>query len=141
MNAEAASPASANTDEVPTIELVCPMPGFAGNRRFVLVRMDDDGVLFSLRSLDDENLRFLVISPNPFFPDYEPEIDDETLGMLGVTDVSNLLVLLVVTAPGSITEATANLLAPIVVDTGSRRAIQTVLTGSDLPVRAPLVSA
>ncbi|GAA3448066.1 flagellar assembly protein FliW [Planomonospora venezuelensis] len=141
MNAEAAAPVNTNTGDLPTIEFVCPMPGFVGNRRFVLVRMDDSGVLFSLRSLDDENLRFLVISPNPFFPEYEPEIDDAALAMLGAGETSNLLVLLIVTAPGSITEATANLLAPIVVDTDTRRAIQTVLTGSDLPVRAPLVSA
>ncbi|GII06142.1 flagellar assembly protein FliW [Planobispora takensis] len=141
MNAEATAPTTAGSEELPTIELVCPMPGFAGNRRFVLVRMDDSGVLYSLRSLDNPDLRFLVISPNPFFPDYEPEIDDATLAMLATDETAELLVLLIVTAPGSITEATANLLAPIVVDTATRRAVQTVLTGSDLPVRAPLVSA
>nr|BFE89442.1 flagellar assembly protein FliW [Planobispora longispora] len=141
MNAEAAAPANADTDEMPAIELVCPMPGFAEHRRFVLVRMDDAGVLFSMRSLENPDLRFLVIAPNPFFPGYEPEIEEETLAMLGAAGTSDLLVLLVVTAPGSIAEATANLMAPIVVDTTTRRAIQTVLTGSDLPVRAPLVSA
>ncbi|WP_449063945.1 flagellar assembly protein FliW [Planomonospora algeriensis] len=140
MNADTAAPVDTTGGELPTIEFVCPMPGFADNRRFVLVRVDEDGVLYSLRSLDDPALRFLVISPNPFFPGYEPEIDDATLAMLGAGQTSNLLVLLIVTAPGSITEATANLLAPIVVDTATRRAVQTVLSGSDLPVRAPLVS-
>ncbi|GAA3161842.1 flagellar assembly protein FliW [Planomonospora alba] len=141
MNADTAAPAGTTGGDLPSIEFVCPMPGFAGNRRFVLVRVDEDGLLYSLRSLEDPDLRFLVISPHPFFPSYEPEIDDATLDMLGVDQTAELLVLLIVTAPGSITEATANLLAPIVVDTRTRRAVQTVLSGSDLPVRAPLVSA
>ncbi|MBG0818575.1 flagellar assembly protein FliW [Planomonospora sp. ID82291] len=140
MNADTAAPVDTTGGELPAIEFVCPMPGFTDNRRFVLVRLDEDGVLYSLRSLEDPGPRFLVISPNPFFPGYEPEIDDETLAALGAGETSQLLVLLIVTAPGSITEATANLLAPIVVDTATRRAVQTVLSGSDLPVRAPLVS-
>jgi flagellar assembly factor FliW len=35
-----------------------------------------------------------------------------------------------------VNETTANLLAPIVVDRDSRRAMQVVLTGSGMPIRA-----
>lgn len=126
--------------ELPTIDFVVPIPGFAGHQRFVLVRMDDEGVLFSLRSVDDQELRFLVVAPPPFFPDYAPEIDDDTLEMLGTDDPSRLLVLLIVTAAEAVSDSTVNLLAPIVIDQLTRRAVQTVLTGSEFPVRAPLLS-
>ena len=45
-----------------------------------------------------------------------------------------------VTAGETAAETTANLLAPILVDQASRRALQVVLTGSGLPVRAELMA-
>jgi flagellar assembly factor FliW len=121
---------------LPTIELAAPMPGFPAHRRFVLVRLDDDGLLYALTSMDDSELRFLVVPPGPFFPDYAPVIGDETLELLGDPEPDQLLLMLVVTAGESVTSA--NLLAPIVIDQASRRAVQVVLSGSGLPVRALL---
>lgn len=129
-------PMTATSLALPTIELAAPLPGFPGFRRFVLVRLDDDGLLYAFTSMEDSDLRFLVIPPASFFPDYAPEIDDEALEMLGSPDPDNLLLFLVVTA--SETGTSANLLAPIVVDQVNRKAVQVVLTGSGLPVRAPM---
>jgi len=126
--------------DVPVIEFVSPLPGFPGERRFVLVRLDDAGVLFALTSVEDPELRFLVVPPVPFFPDYAPEVDEETLRALSVRDAEGLLVLLVVTAGETAQESTANLMAPIILHEETRRAVQLVLTGSGLPVRAALMS-
>ena len=126
---------------VPVIEFVAPMPGFPTDVRFVLVRVDEAGLLYALTSVDSPGLRFLVVPPAPFFPGYEPEVDEETLAALGTTDLANLLVLLVVTTGDEAGAATANLLAPIVLDHEARRAVQLVLAGSGHPVRAPLMPA
>ncbi|HET9517401.1 MAG TPA: flagellar assembly protein FliW [Actinoplanes sp.] len=122
--------------DLPTIELAAPLPGFPGFTTFVLVRLDDDGLLYAFTSMEDPDLRFLVIPPAAYFPDYAPEIGDDALAMLGSPDPEDLLMFLVVTA--SETGTTANLLAPIVVDQKNRKAVQVVLTGSGLPVRAPM---
>jgi flagellar assembly factor FliW len=126
------------TDGLPALDFITPMPGFPGHHRFHLVAVDDSGLLYALTSADDPELRFLVIPPPPFFPDYTPEIGDDALASLGTAESDRLLLLLVVTAGESIEGTTANLFAPIVVDQASRRAVQTVLTGSGLPVRASL---
>jgi flagellar assembly factor FliW len=126
--------------DLPTIDFVAPMPGFPDHRRFYLVSLNDSELLYALTSADDPELRFLVVPPPPFFPDYAPEIDDEALAALDVDQAERLLLLLVVTAGETPQETTANLLAPIVVDQVSRRAVQTVLTGSGLPVRAGLAA-
>jgi flagellar assembly factor FliW len=47
--------------------------------------------------------------------------------------------MVVITA--GVQETTANLLAPIIVDRDSRRAMQVVLAGSDMPVRAVMRQA
>jgi flagellar assembly factor FliW len=119
---------------MPIIDMAVPMPGFPAHRQFVLVRLNDNGLLYAFTSVDDPNLRFLVAPPEPFFPDYAPEIDEEVFAALNTRDVDRLLLLTVITA--GVNETTANLLAPIVVDRDSMRAIQVVLSGSGLPVRA-----
>jgi flagellar assembly factor FliW len=124
-----------STGDLPTIDFLLPIPGFPGQRQFALVRLDENGLLYALTSVNDSTLRFLVVPPAPFFPDYAPEVDDETLELLGRPGADQLLLLLVVTAGEDNT--TANLLAPIVIDQGNRRAVQVVLTGSGLPVREP----
>ena len=72
--------------------------------------------------------------PEPFFPDYAPEIEDEVFAALNTKDPDRLLLLVVITA--GVNETTANLLAPIVVDRDSRRAMQVILNGTGMPVRA-----
>ena len=115
------------TTTLPVIDFVAPMPGFPDDRRFVLVRLEDTGVLYALTSVDSAGLRFLVVPPAQFFPDYAPEIDDDALAALGAGD--------------GVQDATVNLMAPIVLDQRSRRAVQLVLSRSGLSVRQKLVVA
>jgi flagellar assembly factor FliW len=131
---------TAQSEDLPIIEFVSPMPGFPDHRAFLLVRLDDDGLLYALTSVMNPELRFLVMPPLPFFPDYAPEISDETLELLGITDAEQVLTLLVVTPGETAADATANLLAPILIQRESRHAAQVVLAGSGLPVRAELMA-
>jgi len=119
---------------LPTITMAVPMPGFPAHREFVLVRLNEDGLLYAFTSIQDPELRFLVAPPEPFFPDYAPEIENEVFSALNTRDTDRLLLLTVITA--GVEETTANLLAPIVVDRDSMRAMQVVLSGSGYPVRA-----
>ncbi|WP_433371082.1 flagellar assembly protein FliW [Actinoplanes sp. CA-142083] len=119
---------------LPTITMAVPMPGFPAHRDFVLVRLNDDGLLYAFTSIQDPELRFLVAPPEPFFPDYAPEIENEVFAALNTKDPDRLLLMTVITA--GVDETTANLLAPIVLDRDSMRAMQVVLSGSGYPVRA-----
>jgi flagellar assembly factor FliW len=119
---------------MPIIDMAVPMPGFPAHRQFVLVRLNDNGLLYAFTSVDDPNLRFLVAPPEPFFPDYAPEIENDVFAALNTKDPDRLLVMVVITA--GVQETTANLLAPIIVDRDSRRAMQVVLSDSRMPVRA-----
>ena len=119
---------------LPTITMAVPMPGFPAHREFVLVRLNEDGLLYAFTSTEDPDLRFLVAPPEPFFPDYAPELEQDVFAALNTKDPDRLLLLTVITAGTN--ETTANLMAPIVVDRDSMRAIQVVLSGSGLPVRA-----
>jgi flagellar assembly factor FliW len=125
---------------IPAIELVHPLPGFPDKRRFALVQLDEDGVLCQLQSLEDPGLRFLVMSPVPFFPDYAPEVGDDVVQDLEITSADDVILLLVLNAGESPDTTTANLMAPVVVNTATLRASQVILDDPDLPLAAPLVA-
>lgn len=128
--------------DIPVIELAHPMPGFPDDARFALVRLDEDGVLLGFRSLDSDDLQFVVVPPAPFFPDYAPVIGDDVVTELGIEPegAGDVLVLLVVRAGGSLADTTVNLRAPLVVNPATRRASQVILDDQDLPLAAPLVA-
>lgn len=123
--------------EVPVLEFVHPIPGFPELRHFVLVELDEAGILCQLRSVEDDAVRFLVVPPQNFFAGYEAEIDDATVADLGIASAEDVLVLVMLNPAESLAETTANLLAPIVINTVDRRAAQVILD-ADLPIRAPL---
>lgn len=129
------------------VEFVEPIPGFPDERMFSLAPLGEDAVLFVLRSLRTPRLRFVVVPPAAFFPDYQPSVDARDVAALG--DLSGrrdgegepeveLQLLVIVSVTDSITDATANLLAPIVLDPAGGRAMQLVLDDARLPLRAPL---
>ena len=126
--------------DIPSIELVHPLPGFPDMRRFALVQLDDDGVLCQLRSLEDPSLRFLVMPPVPFFPDYAPEVGDDVVEDLQIDSAEDVIVLLVLNAGETLDTTTANLMAPVVVNTATLRASQVILDDPTLPLAAPLVA-
>jgi flagellar assembly factor FliW len=127
--------------ELPVIELVDAMPGLPAMAKCVLVQLDDTGALYRLQSVLDPDLRLLVAASPVFFADYAPEIDEETASKIGLEAAADALVLHVVTVGGSAAESTANLLAPIVLNSRTRQAAQVLQASGDLPLQAPLIPA
>ena len=131
-------PAQPDGSDLPVLEMVQPLLGFPDRRRFALTRLDDTGLLCELRCLEQADLRFVVVPPAMFFPGYAPEVEDDVAAALGAADGSDLLVLSLVTLGDAPEAATANLLAPLVVNHRTRRAAQVLLDDPELPLRAPL---
>jgi len=129
------------SEEVPELHFAGGLPGFPDVRRFVLVQLGDETSPFSvLRSLDDGvDLEFVVTHPGLFFPDYEPEIDDDTAARLELKSADDALLLVIVTVGDPVASSTANLLGPIVVNRHTRAAAQAVLGNSGYATREALV--
>lgn len=122
---------------LPVLTMEGGLAGFDGAERYALVELPDASPLFLLRSLDVEGLEFVVAPPMVLFPDYAPELHDSAVDALGITEAADVLLLVMLTVGSGIETATANLLAPIVINQRSRVAAQVVLQ-ADWPLRAPL---
>lgn len=125
-------------EPLPALYFVGPIAGFPGHSAFVLTEIDPESIVCALRSLDDPEVRFLVMPPGPCFPDYAPEITDDWAETLELSRAEDALVLVIVNAGTSVADATVNLMAPIVINTVTLRAAQVVLSDAALPLRAPL---
>ncbi len=120
------------------LHFVEPLPGFADEADYTLEPIDPTGLLFSLRSVRNPGLRFVLAPAGGFFPDYSPALQDALADDLGGTDVDVLVVLTIGTG---LADATANLRAPVVICPDTGRALQVVLDDDSLPMRRPLVAA
>lgn len=115
---------------------VAPLPGLPGHTDYSLDGLDDEGILFAMRSLADPAVRLFVVRPEAFFEGYTPDVDAETRAALALGDDDAPLLLVVVHPATPDVPATANLLAPVMVNPATGAASQVVLDG--WPLRAPL---
>jgi flagellar assembly factor FliW len=128
-------------DATVVLEMIEPLAGFAEHRSFALLRLDPDGTICTLQALDGSGLSFLAVVPHAFFPDYAPSIGDSIRKALGVRDDHDMLLLVLVCTGSTLTDTTANLLAPVVVNSRTHRAAQVMVDDSSLLLRAPLAVA
>ncbi len=114
------------------------LPGFDDTRTWELERAADDAVFGLLRSIDRPGVGLFVTEPWGLAPGYEPDLPEDELARIGVTDAGDLSVLVVATiAPDSAT-VWLNLAAPITVNTRSLQARQVILDRQGWPLRHPV---
>ncbi|MGE5390238.1 MAG: flagellar assembly protein FliW [Deltaproteobacteria bacterium] len=103
------------------------IPGFEQSKRYVIIPMGEASPFFYLQSLDEKELCLLMGQPFVFFPNYEFDVPDEELQKLEINDpVQELAVYVIISVPEDFKLATANLLAPVVINTVNRKGMQYV---------------
>lgn len=113
-------------DENQLLEFDGHIFGFEHYNEFYLLDWDKEGMFKILQSAEDENLSFVVISPEIFFPWYKLEVHDEDLNDLSITKEEDGLVFLIVTIPKEMKNMTANLQGPIVINKENKKGKQCV---------------
>ncbi|MBQ1511362.1 MAG: flagellar assembly protein FliW [Selenomonadaceae bacterium] len=118
-------------DESKVVHFPQGIPAFEEEHEFLIVPYDEASPYVFLQSIATPDLAFLMTIPFVFFSDYEFEIDDESLARLGITRQEDLLIYVILTLPGGkVQDMTANLMAPIVINTANMQARQVVLDKS-----------
>ncbi|MZQ85780.1 flagellar assembly protein FliW [Paenibacillus sp. 5J-6] len=94
---------------------------------FSITLIEENSAYAYLQSLQDESIGFLVVAPFVFFPGYTFELDEKTKALLDLKSNEEVVVFNTVTIREPFTESTANLLAPLVINTRNGMARQVVL--------------
>jgi flagellar assembly factor FliW len=106
------------------------IPGFEGNRRFIILQPDESLPFSFIQSVEDGDLAFIVTNPFAYFPEYEFELPETIQKEMDIADVSDVTICSVVTVDIS-KDIYVNLLAPIVMNTKLRTGRQVILHQSN----------
>jgi flagellar assembly factor FliW len=92
------------------------IPGFEKHDQFVVVPMPQCEPFSWLVCVDGTHLRFAIINPLVFIPEYAPKLSKEHLTELNVDDLGDLILYAIVTIGKNPVESTANLAGPIIIN-------------------------
>lgn len=103
------------------------IPGFLEEKQFVLLPLTEDQVYFVLQSVKTPELAFVVTNPFLFFKDYDFVLDEATVEQLNIEKPEDVAVYSILTLQDPFEKTTANLQAPVVVNTKNNQAKQVIL--------------
>ena len=111
--------------------------GFPKYRQYVLIQPEADSTFYWLQSVEAADLAFVVTDPLLFVPDYQVPLREETRQDLGLADLTEANVLVIVNKVGD--TLTANLQGPLVIHATTRAAAQVVISEKKYQTRHPIL--
>lgn len=130
-----------NIEETKIIHFPGGIIGFPDMTDFALIHDSEKESVCAVRwlqSMQEPNFAMPVVDPLVIAPDYNPEVEDELLKPIHITDPDSVLVLVTMTVPKDITKMTINLQAPIVINADEKKASQIIVDTEKYPVRFPI---
>lgn len=110
--------------------------GFDHLKKFFIVDPADDTLILWLQSLEAPDVAFPVLEPKIFKQDYKVRLSANELRSLQIgASKKDILVYCILTIPNDITQMTANLKAPVVINSQSQLARQVVLQENEYSVK------
>ena len=127
-------------DEDKIIQFPNGIIGFPDLTEFTLVHDEEKGTesIHWLQSIQEPAFAMPVMDPLIVCPDYNPEVDDELLDVLGEIIPEELLVLVTVTVPKDLAQMSVNLKGPIVINAAEKKALQVIVEGDEYQVKFPI---
>jgi flagellar assembly factor FliW len=111
--------------------------GFDSLKKFFIVDPSDDTMILWLQSTERAEIAFPILEPKVFKPDYKVRLSASELRSLKLDSVAKkeTLVYCILTIPGDVTSMTANLKAPVVINTAVQMGRQVVLQENEYSVK------
>jgi flagellar assembly factor FliW len=109
--------------------------GFENLKKYFVVDPGDSTLILWLQSTEDEKVAFPIIEPKIFKPDYIAKLLPADLNGLELETLQTAKLYSILTIPANVTEMSANLKAPIVINSAKKIGKQIVLQDSKLSVK------
>jgi flagellar assembly factor FliW len=115
------------------------IPGFEDKKHFVIVTVPEHEPFKWLYCIDDRVLRFALINPLLFYPDYNPKVNKADLSSLELELKEDVLMFCIVTLAEKIKDSTANLIGPVFINTKNMKGKQVVIDDNRYSTREPII--
>jgi flagellar assembly factor FliW len=109
--------------------------GFEQLKKYFVVDPGDSTLILWLQSTEDEKVAFPILEPKIFKPDYVAKLLPADLNGLELESLQTAKLYSILTIPATVTDMSANLKAPIVINSQKKVGKQIVLQDSKLSVK------
>jgi flagellar assembly factor FliW len=109
--------------------------GFPEYTEFCLVDPGDETLILWLQSLQNPEIAFPLLEPKIFRPEYAARLSAAELRELKLDNINQSAVFSILTIPGDVTQMTANLKAPLVINLKEQLARQVVLQENEYTIK------
>jgi flagellar assembly factor FliW len=114
-------------DETQILKFKQGLPGFEDEKQFVLIPIE--GIELSLlQSVQTSDLAFITTDPFQFFKHYDFELSTADLEFLQLETEKDVRVQVIITVANPYEKSTANLQAPVVINTKNNKCKQIILS-------------
>ena len=103
------------------------IPGFLEEKSFILLKLDGESPFIILQSAETAELGFVIVNPFQFFTTYEFDLTDNDKDQLKLTSEQDVAVYTILNVKDPFELTTANLQAPVVVNSRNNEAKQIIL--------------
>ncbi|MCR5594728.1 MAG: flagellar assembly protein FliW [Lachnospiraceae bacterium] len=120
------------------IEFPMGIIGFESLKKFALIYdkdKDDRSSISWLQSMEEPLMALPVVNPADIKVEYAPIIEDELTKTIGDPADEDILIFVTMSIPTDITKMTANLKAPIIINTKNRQAMQVIVENEDYAIK------
>lgn len=118
--------------------------GFENYKQFTLIydvkTNGEKAKIAWLQAISEPELALPVMNPFDVVKDYDPTLNETLIKDLGDINAENAAVFLVVTVPSDVTKTTANLKAPIIINSDIRVGAQIIAENKDYVIKYPIIS-
>lgn len=109
--------------------------GFRDAKRFVMFECSDDGLFKWLQSCDRPDLAFVICEASAIVANYQILLGEKERQLLQLDKPEDAVVCLILVIPKDPSEATANLLGPLVFNVETRLGMQIVVVNPNYSTR------
>lgn len=131
MNIQTAYHGNITVNDEELLSFIKGIPGFHDEKQFTLLPLEGNEWFQVLQSTSTPDLAFITTNPFLFFPEYDFELDGASLDQLGNPTTEDIQVLSILTVRDPFKESTANLQAPIIINTLNKSGKQVILTDTN----------
>lgn len=111
------------------------IPGFQDLKKFALIKPEEDSDFTYMQSIDRKNVCFIMVPPAIIVGNYDIEISDEAVREMGIENPEDAKLYAILTIPEDVSQMTANLKAPVIINTRNNKAVQEILNDDNYSIR------
>jgi flagellar assembly factor FliW len=114
------------------------IPGFHDEKEFVILPLSDDNTFSVMQSVKTPQVGFVIANPFHYILEYDFNLEDGVVEELGLQSEKEVLVYSLLTVEDPFEKTTANLQAPVVINSSNHKAKQVILNDRNYKTKHPI---